>query len=503
MSQFELSRLFSDHAVLCRDQEIRVFGKADPLTPITAALYDGADRLLARDQVLAEADGSFLLFLPPQPPQTGCVLKVSGANETVVCRDIAIGDVYLANGQSNMELELQNADEGRELLKTHANPNVRYYNVPKCPREGDEANAANRDARWRAISPGVGADMSAAAYFFAMKLQPEIGVPVGIIDCYWGGTSITCWLDEETLNETAEGQRYIRDYEEKSAGKTLEAYLQEEAAFHAETSAWDAAAAQLKEKQPDITPQELSEHLGPYPWHPPVGCGSPFRPFGLHRTMLRRVVPYTLTGVLFYQGEEDTWRTSRYDILLFSYLRLLRKLFRNDTLPFLNVQLPMWIDKGAADSKLWPPLRMAQQRVYLNARNTGLAVMLDQGEYNNIHPTNKRVVGERLYLEAREVVYHRPTERAVFATGKYRRGDALVVALTDEIQDQGGGEWLLEIAGADGNYLPAEARIEDRKLILSNPAVPRPVMARYAWTDYAKVRLFGKNGLPLAPFVFE
>lgn len=503
MPQFELSRLFSDHAVLCRKKEIRIFGTAKPQKQMTAALYDAADHLLASDCAEAKADGSFLLLLPPQQPQTGCTLTISNGNETVTCRDIAIGDVYLANGQSNMELELQNADEGRALLKTHENALVHYYNVPKCPRTGADADAANRAAGWRMIAPRVGADMSAAAYFFAMKLQPAINVPIGVIDCYWGGTSISCWMDQETLMETDEGQHYIRDYEEKTAGKTLEQYLREEEAFHAETAAWDAAAEKLKATQPDITPQELGDRLGPYPWHPPVGCGSPFRPFGLHHTMLRRIVPCTLTGVLYYQGEEDTWRTSHYDILLISYIQLLRKLFMDDNLPFLNVQLPMWIDKNAEDSKLWPKLRLAQQQVYKNVRNTGLVVMLDQGEYDNIHPTNKRVVGERLYWEALDVVYHRPAEKAVFATGKYLSGTALVVELSDTVQDCSTGEWLMEIAEEEGDYLPAEVRIEDQKLILSNTALRRPVRARYAWTDYAKVRLFGKNGLPLAPFLFE
>ena len=503
MPQFELSRLFSDHAVLCRGKEIRIFGKAPAHTPMTAALFDAADQLLARDQALAAPDGAFLLLLPPQPSQVNCTLVVSDAKDSVTCRDIAIGDLYLANGQSNMELELQNADEGRALLETHDNPWVRYLNIPKCPREGPEAEAANRGARWRSIAPGVGADMSAAAYFFAMKLQPEIAVPVGIIDCYWGGTSISCWMDEETLKETNEGQRCIREYDEKSAGKTMEAYLKEEEAFYAETSAWDASAAMLRKERPNITPQELAERLGPYPWHPPAGCGSPFRPFGLHHTMLRRVVPCALTGVLYYQGEEDTGRTARYDILLAGYIHLLRKLFQDESLPFLNVQLPMWIDKNAQDSKLWPRLRMAQQLVYRQVRNTGLAILLDQGEYDNIHPTNKRVVGERLFEEAMDVVYHRPAQHAVFATGKYLCEASLVITLSDEVQDRGAGEWLMEIAGWEGEYLPAEVKIAGKKLILSSASVSRPLKARYAWTDYARVRLFGKNGLPLAPFLFD
>ena len=502
MPRFQLSRLFSDHAVLCRGKEIRVFGQAEENITLTAALRDAAGNTLAEDRLCTEK-GSFTLLFPPQAAQCGCTLTVSDGISIETFHDIAIGEVYLANGQSNMELELQNANEGRELIRTHANDLVRYYNVPKFAREGEDAAQANRNAEWRAIAPGVGADMSAAAYFFAMKLQPALNVPVGIIDCYWGGTSITCWMDEETIEATAEGRRYLAEYEKNSQGKTLEEYLKEEEAFCQETCAWEKQAEEIMRRDPDTTPQQLKAALGPYPWHPPIGCGSPYRPNGLFHTMLERVVPMTLTGVLYYQGEEDTWRTERYDILLTSYILRLRELFRDNELPFLNVQLPMWIDAGAQDSKTWPRLRMAQDKVYRNVRNTGLVILLDEGEFDNIHPTNKRVVGERLFLEAMDVVYRQPAEKAVLACGHSIRDHALCVALTAEVVDSGEGDYLMEIAGEDGAFVPADVAVEGDLLRLSNPSVERPVKARYAWTDYAIVRLRGKNGLPLAPFVIE
>ena len=500
MPRFWLSRLFSDHAVLCRDKEIRVFGRAEEKITLTAELKTADGTPLACDRAETDA-GDFLLLLPPQSARTGCMLTVSDGMDTVTCRDIAIGDVYLANGQSNMELELQNADEGRALVKTHQNDLVRYFNVPKFAREGEDAEAANRAACWRSIAPGVGADMSAAAYFFAMKLQPALGVPVGIIDCYWGGTSVTCWMDDETLNATAEGRRYKREYAESCRGKTMEQYLREEADYLAEAEAWGKRAGEIQEKNSAVTPQQLKELLGPFPWPPPAGPGAPYRPGGLFAAMLRRVIPMTLTGVLYYQGEEDTWRTERYDILLTSYILRLRELFRDADLPFLNVQLPMWIDAGAEDSGNWPRLRMAQYKVYRNVRNTGLVILIDEGEYDNIHPTNKRVVGERLCLEALDVVYHQPAEKAVFACGHERRENELLIHLTGTITDTGKGEYRLEIAGADGPFLPANVRLLDDTLALSHPDIPRPVRARYAWTDYAILRLRGENGLPLAPFV--
>lgn len=501
MPKFQLSPLFTAGAVLCRNKEIRLFGTAEDGTALRLTLADAAGAVLAEDRLIAK-NGTFCFFLPPQEAQESCALTLTDGQDTAVYSDIAIGDVYLASGQSNMELELQNADEGKDLIPVHENPHVRYFNVPKCPRFTTELEEANRNAHWMKIAPGTARDMSAVAYFFAMKLQKHLNIPIGVIDCYWGGTSVTCWMDEEALNRTAEGQRYMREYAKRCEGKSMEQYLAEEAAWLGSLDAWAKKADALKAVHPEYTNKELSLEIGPCPpWDPPAGEGSPYRPHGLFHTMLERVIPTTLTGVLFYQGEEDSWRTTQYDILLSSYVIRLRELFRDDELPFLNVQLPMWIDGMATeDSKLWPRLRMAQDKVYRNMRNTGLAVLLDQGEFDNIHPTNKRVVGERLFECALDVIYHQSARLSPFAVGKCQKEGKLYISLSAPVVVCGEGDLLLEIAGEDGVFVPADAQLCGDTLILSNPAVPRPLMARYAWTDYAIVHLFGENGLPLAPF---
>ena len=230
MSAFELSSLFSDHAVLCRNKEIRVFGKAGNGTNIKITLLSASGILLAADTVQAN-DGCFTAILPPQEAAVHCTLRASdGHTETIAC-DIAIGDVFLAGGQSNMELELRNADDGPDAVKSHENILVRYYNVPRCAVNGPDTDEDNRNAHWQEILPGEGRDMSAVAYFFAMKLQQEINVPIGIIDCYWGGSSISCWMTRNTLESIAEGQRYLKDYSQRAGRKTMEQYLEEEKIF--------------------------------------------------------------------------------------------------------------------------------------------------------------------------------------------------------------------------------------------------------------------------------
>lgn len=504
MPSFQVSPLFGDHAVLCRGKEIRLFGTAPEGANVIAELKNAQGRLLGRDTAPAK-EGRFLLYLPPQEAQEGCTLAFSCGGEQVICRDILIGEVYLAGGQSNMELELQNADEGPELIRTHDIPQVRYFNVPKFARPGPEADEANRSARWHAVAPGWAKDMSAVGYFFAVKLHETLQTPVGVIDCYWGGTSVTCWMDGEALSRTAEGQRYVKEYDEQWAGKSMEDYLREEGAFFSGLDEWAKKADALKKAHPEYSTKEINALIGPCPpWNPPVGEGSPFRPKGLFHTMLERVIPAALTGVLFYQGEEDTWRTKRYDILLASFIQRLRELFVDETLPFLNVQLPMWIDAAAEkDSLTWPPLRLAQQLVSRQVAHTDLAILLDQGEFDNIHPTDKRVVGERLCDCALRTVYGLPAPVAPAAVGKSARDGVLRILLDQPVTDRGRGEFCMEIAGEDGIFHPADTVVAGREIFLSCPQAPRPVMARYAWRDYVIVRLFGENGLPLRPFLLQ
>lgn len=500
MPLFQASALFSDHAVLARDREIRVFGAAQAGVRVTVALSDARGNTLAQ-AAAREKDGRFLCALPPQKAQTGCTLTLSCGGEKAAYEDIAVGEVFLAGGQSNMELALQNADGGPDCIARHHAPPVRYYNVPQRARWDEEARRANAAARWVPILPGTAGDMSAVAYFFAMKAHEELNVPVGVVDCYWGGTSITCWLSGGRLNALAEGRRYAEEYEKLSAGITMEAYLEKEKAFWNDMDRWNGAVAALKAENPGIAWAEISEKAGPCPWNPPAGPGSPFRPGGLYETMLRRVIPLTLSGVLFYQGEEDTARTARYQELLTALILEMREEFLDEALPFLNVQLPMWIADGAQDSFTWPRLRLAQQRTADSLPRTGLAVLLDQGEYDNIHPTAKRVVGERLWEEAKRVMYPGlPYEEAPFALEKRREGSALRVFFSAVLCDRGEGEFLMEIAGEDGVYFPADVSLCGKELVLTSPSVPRPASVRYGWTDYARVRLFGPNGWPLRPF---
>ena len=198
--------------------------------------------------------------------------------------------------------------------------------------------------------------------------------------------------------------------------------------------------------------------------------------------------------------EEDAGVTDHYDELMALLVRTWRTWFREDGLPFLFVQLPMWIDAGAADTFRWAMLRKAQARVRDTVPGTGMICLLDQGEYGNIHPTAKRPVGERLADLAVAMLYG-GGDISPRATGLRADGDTLTVFLSAPVQVRGSKAELLEIADETGSWVPAAAEVREDRLLLRSDGLKHPVHARYAWTDYSdRVTLFGKNGLPLEPF---
>ena len=297
-----------------------------------------------------------------------------------------------------------------------------------------------------------------------------------------------------------EGRRYLAEYEEKSAGKSLEQFLEEDAVFQKALGKWNADIAAYRQAHPEAPWKEIEGACGECPWFPPAGPGSPYRPGGLAVHMLRPLAPVALTAFLYYQGEDDAGRTEHYDVLMTAMIALWRRWFRAGEAPFLFVQLPMWLGFDAEDRREWARTRLAQARVRDTVPGAGMICLLDQGEYGNIHPTRKRPVGERLAELACRVLYGRG-EVSPRACGLRRDGNALLVELTQPAEMRNGNGSLLEIAGEDGCFLPAEGTAEGKMLRVWADAVPDPASVRYAWTDYAaEVPLWGTNGLPAEPF---
>lgn len=489
-----LASVFSDHMVLCRNHPIRIFGDAVDGARVHASLNGRAAEANARD-------GRFELTFAPMPAGGPYLLTVTDGQDTKVFTDVLLGDVYLAGGQSNMEMELKNTDEGAILTAEADNSKIRFCTFPKQPWLDERALALERETTyWRVMAPGACGEVSAVAYHFAVSLQAELGVPVGIIGCYWGGTSITCWLDESALLKTAAGTELLTGFHQRIADQTDEQYEAAMKAYEVAYAGWVGRVDAMRAADPSITWVELNECAGVCPWPQPEGRRSGFRPAGLVNTMVKRIAPYTLTGILYYQGEEDTSRPALYKPLMMSLVCFWRRLFRDPALPFLFAQLPMYIANNEPDDARWAVLREAQEQAFQNMRNTGLVVLIDCGEFDNIHPTDKKTVGQRFFLQARKVVYglagDADSPRAQYAL---HHGHALTVQLDAPVCAQA-EPTLFELADEGGVFKPAKAVLDRDQITLTADGIAAPIMVRYAWLNYGRVNVFGANGLPLAPF---
>lgn len=504
--------IFSENMVLLRDKEVCIFGTGDAEEQIQIEIDD----ISVTTRV---SDMRWQVCLPPHKAGGPYVMRITGKANVIEFANVMYGEVWFAGGQSNMEMEIQNADFGQEELKTANYEEIRYYNVIKTPYINEEVLDREASQSWHMCKNGDFRDMSAVAYFFAKKTYETLKIPIGIIDCYQGGTSISCWLSEDNLNGILEGVPYIKEYERQIAGQTKEEYERKFAEYNRCLAEYTCRVEEIKKRNPNLRMEKINEMAGAYPWPPPMGRKSLYRPCGLYSTMIRRIVPYTIRGFLYYQGEEDALKTNAYDRLLIELISQFRRDWQDSTLPFVIVQLPMFIAKNVPDDYTWARLRLAQAHVYEVVPYTAITVLLDLGEYDNVHPTDKRTPGERLALQVLEKVYKQPVEGSamffqyaemekdritLFFTNTYGEIRLLENALRDireaEIEDMPVG---FEISEDGTDWYAANSVIKGEQITVWSEKTAYPAYVRYGYFNYGKVNVYNRAGLPLAPFFEE
>jgi sialate O-acetylesterase len=483
--------------VLQRGKPIALFGTGTPGRTVAATLsssVDGGPIRLSRTSTTDSAsaigtigdNGSWLVTLPPLHaggPYSLTISDDSGVKLRYL--NVMVGEVWIASGQSNMEFELHNDSNAKSTIAGSADPLLRFFNVPKCGIVDDDLIRAENSSTWRICTPDSCGTMSAVAYYFARKLRRDLteDIPVGIVDCYIGGTSITCWISERMLVGTKVGRGYLARYRRQIEGKTDADCRAEADAWQHRFDAWNTAIAAAQAINPDITWGTLNDRYGECPWPPPTTPFSQYHVTGAFNAMISRLAPYSARGVLWYQGEEDERHYAEYRELLGCLIHEWRLLWKarstddfsdtydttvSDTnavnanasdanadantygtganavtaptgvmpderfygMPFIIVQLPRWIDQreyeAGIDHLRWPHLREAQADAAHTITGVHLEVTFDTGEFNNIHPTNKRPVGERAALQAEAHVYGLPvaSDGPVFDSLRQDRGDS-------------------------------------------------------------------------------
>ena len=491
-----IAPIFTDYMVLQREKNAVVFGSGTPGEKVYVAI---PERKIAVHTIVKK-DGSWRVFLPPQSAGTGLTMTVN--NRTF--HDVAYGEVWLAGGQSNMEFMLKDANGWQDEQMQCQNSSVRCYQVPRNVFADSDYEIQFSKSIWQLPNKETCANWSAVAYYAAKELAQQLGVTVGIISCNYGGSSVSCWMPESDLEAHRAGHAYLEDYRKATASKTDEQMIAEYDAYLEYHSAWTARMEKCYQEDGNTPWEEIIRRCGENRWPGPMGIKSPYRPAGMYHLMLKRITPYTLAGVFYYQGENDEHRPNSYATLLTVMISRWRHDFENDTLPFILVQLPMFAYLGAPENESWSKIREAQMRVFQTVKHTGIAVILDCGELGNIHPTEKCSVGHRLALQAR---YHVYKQRELDAFGPLYHhctvdGDTIIVTFSHA---EKGMQWHGEpvgfaIAGADGIYYPAKPILADNTVRLTSEFVSCPQTVRYNWVNYGPVSLYGFNGIPAAPF---
>lgn len=487
LAEVRLHPLFTDHAVLQQGRRVPVWGTAEAGEMVTVEFGKQKATTTADDH------GRWQVALSPLKATTnGMTLRAIGKSQSAEVTDVVVGEVWLASGQSNMEWPLKASFSSAPDIAASANPNLRLFTVVKRRSPIVKTDLDYAKHAWAVSGPATTPDFSAVGYYFGRDLEAALrnkNVPVGVIHTSWGGSPAEVWMSKEALTSN---HVYDRDI--------MDAYLPALRSYRASVAQWDAnkAAAEAKGEKFDQ-------------WRP----WAPWEPTELYNGMIANLIPYAIKGAIWYQGESNAGRAWQYRSLFADMITNWRKDWGQGDFYFYAVQLAPWdmnrkrdmatIAAQVGDSN-WAELREAQNYVAQTLPNVGVAVITDVGDKDDIHPTKKAPVGNRLALLARAKTYGEGVEYSgpVF-TGKFSKGRELTLNFTHVGKGlktaNGGAPTGFTVAGEDGKFHAATAQIRGTsQIILSSAEVEKPVAIRYGWADYPVLNLMNADGLPASPF---
>jgi sialate O-acetylesterase len=444
-----LPYFFSDHMVLQQNSTPALWGTAKKGSKLVVDCSWNKKKYLTR----ADQKGNWKLQV--ETPAAGGPYEIRITDETsLVLRDIYIGEVWLCSGQSNMEMQLKGFKDqpilhSNDDILFSANPAIRLFTVPRA------ASATELDtikqAKWNVAGPESVAEFSATAYYFGKYLYEVLRVPVGIVNISYGGSPIEAFMDAHTLRQF-----------------------------------------------PEVKIPELNE---PKPTNRMATT--------LYNGMLKPFMGYGIKGCIWYQGETNYSRADKYESLFIAFVESLRGKINQGNIPFYYAQIAPY-NYGVYANATTPLyntsfLREAQGNAQDKIPNSAMAVLLDVGEENSIHPSNKVSGGKRLAYLALAKTYgvkgfsaESPQFDSIAVSGntltvKFKRAPLGISSFGKPLT-------LFEIAGADKVFYPAKANIKAGQVIVSAPEVAVPVAVRYAFKNFVVGELFGTNGLPVSSF---
>jgi sialate O-acetylesterase len=489
-AKIKLPALVSDHMVLQQEAKANVWGWAEPGEKVSVKFGDKTVK------TTTGADKKWSVRLEGLKAGSSGDLTVAG-EDTVVVKDVLVGEVWVGSGQSNMEWSVQKAGNF-EREKAVANyPEIRMFTVEKVA-----SNTAKDDCvgQWQNCSPDTVPGFSAVGYYFIRELHQKLKVPIGLIHTSWGGTPAEYWAPSAVLERSPAFKFYFDRWEKEKAD-----YPKAKAAYDEALAKWKVSAEQAKAENQPVPPAPRAPRGGDALGGP--GC--------LWNGMVEPVLPYTIQGAIWYQGESNANSeedATRYRLLFPTMILSWRIAWSqaglngsdNPEFPFLFVQLANYRQRypEPVDSN-WARLREAQLMT-LEMPHTGMAVAIDIGEELDIHPKNKQEVGRRLALSALAQVYYIDAEYSGPIYSGYQEEDnriRLSFRNANGLKAPDGGKIKgFEIAGEDRKFVWADVTIDGDHVLISSPQVPKPVAVRYGWADNPDCNLVNEAGLPASPF---
>lgn len=449
-AEVKLPAIVSSNMVLQRNTTVVLWGWADPKEKITIEASWLGDEI----KVTADKDGNWSVDVETTGSKEAQSIKISSKSTDIALENIVFGEVWLCSGQSNMQQPVGGYTGQPTFGTTMAvagaeNPDLRLFTVDrlgsKTPLEDVEKYTA-----WQQASPENVLDFSAVAYYFGQHLQEILDVPVGMIHTSWGGSIVEAWISKEVLNEFQEVN--IEDADLKGSN-------------HVQTA--------------------------------------------LYNAMISPLIPYTIKGALWYQGESNRLQPGEYKKLFPAMVKDWRTRWNIGDFPFYFVQIsPFMYDdnKSFQTNENSAFIREAQLQCLDLIPNSGMAVTMDIGDDYCIHPPKKKEVAERLLINALNQTYgykqvdcfspayesNEVQDSAIVLSFRYAETGVFAY---DEVLEH------FEIAGENRVFYPANARIINRrKVIVNNENVPHPVAVRYAWRNWVEGGLYDTNLLPASSF---
>lgn len=511
--KLQLPQIFGEGMVFQRGKAIPVWGKSVKNDHITAVL---GNCVLETD---CGADGRFRVDFPPQEACEAVSLFVTSAatREKVSFTDCAVGEVFLCGGQSNMEFLLKYDIGAEDEYQTPEDPLLRMFTCPQVNFDGaEELGDFSEVGFWRKWTDRDNRGMFGAIPAYMGKiLRKELGVPVGMIACNWGGTPAAAWASKEEIENTPAMKPILDWYDKVLSDLDWRPY------FEASEQPVPPTPPEMKARMDRFMMgeglKEFMEMMAKNPAPMPMPVYSPYvpgpraciRPAGLYDTMLKKVAPYALAGFIWYQGEDDDFREWQdfYGESMKAVIRSWRKLW-NEELPFYQVDLAPFEGRGATGAKKYPLMRELQHESSKEMPKAKDVCIMDLGDDINIHFRDKRKAGERLALLALKYIYgfDVKADSPEFDT-MLRERDRVLLHFTDAeaglVIDRSVGDTENALTvEADGLAAEPVLFTEGEFLVLVHPAFAdaKEIKVSYAEKNYCRGFLFDRTGLPVFPF---